>query len=304
MDRLSVLLEGIDTTAGRGLEFGPLHNPILRRPQAQVRYVDHAGTEALREKYRGDPAVDPAKIVEVDIVWTGGGLADACGGELYDYVIASHVIEHIPDPIGWLAQLRLVLRPQGSVRLIVPDRRYCFDYRRQTSSAADMILAARERRSRPGPREILDFHLNAAPLDLTTAWSDALRPDPPHGLAQYEQALSRLRASEADGDYVDVHCWAFTPLDFARLMRQLAAYRLVDFACTRCTATEPGALDFFVHLMATDDRALIESTWQWAVDQHAPPPPPPPPAPTGGRAGQASLRERLRRLARRRIRAT
>ena len=272
-DRLGVLLQGLDLRGTRGLEIGPLHNPILRRPQADVLYVDHVDTAGLRAKYGDDPQVDPARIVEVDIVWSAGTLADACGGGRFDYVVASHVIEHVPDLIGWLAQIKSVLHPSGTVRLIVPDRRYCFDYRRETSSAADLILAARAEATAPGSRQILDFMLNIAPLPLEQAWSGREPPRPPPQAHEYERAIAAMEHARSSGAYHDVHCWVFTPLAFARLMRQLAAYGLLGFACSRCTATAPGELDFFVHLVATDDAALIADTWNWAVQQHEVEPP-------------------------------
>lgn len=271
MSRVQTLLQGLDIARTRGLEIGPLQNPILRRPEADILYVDHVDTGALREKYRHDPQVDLKRIVEVDIVWNGGPLSAVCGTRRFDYVIASHVIEHVPDVIGWLAQLKSVLHPGGTVRLIVPDRRYCFDYRRETSSVADMILAARAAAVIPGSRQILDFMLSIAPLDLDRAWSRQPLPDPAPQRAEYDQAVAVMEHALAHGAYHDVHCWVFTPLAFARLMRQLAAYGLLGFACTRCTPTAAGSLDFFVHLMATDDPELIRDSWEWAVRQHLPP---------------------------------
>jgi hypothetical protein len=270
-DRVKLLLQGLDVANTRGLEIGPLQNPILRKPQADVLYVDHVDTSALRAKYAADPQVDPERIVDVDIVWNGGPLSAVCDGRRFDYVVASHVIEHVPDLIGWLAQLKSVLHPGGTVRLIVPDRRYCFDYRRETSSAADMILAAHTGAVIPGSRQILDFMLNIASLDLDRAWCGQDLPDPAPQQAEYDQAMAVMEHALAHGAYHDVHCWVFTPLAFARLMRQLAAYGLLGFACTRCTATAAGSLDFFVHLMATDDQQLIRESWEWAVGQHASP---------------------------------
>lgn len=269
-DRRQLLLEGLDVGRTTGLEIGPLHNPILRKPDADVLYVDHVGTGALREKYAGDAAVRQELIVDIDIVWADGAFSDACGGRRFDYVVASHVIEHIPNVIGWLAQLKSVLHASGTVRLIVPDRRYCFDYRRQTSSVADMILAWRSNATVPGARPLLDFMLNIAPLELDEAWSAAPRPDPRPARKDFDGAIRVIEHVEAEGIYHDAHCWTFTPLGFARLMRQLAGYGLLGFACTRCTATEANSLDFFVHLTATDDERAIAESWDWAVRLHAP----------------------------------
>ena len=279
MDRLQILLQGLDPSSTRGLEIGPLQSPMMRKPEADVLYVDHVGTEALREKYANDPNVDLDRIVEVDIVWSGGSLDAACQGRRFDYVVASHVIEHVPDLIGWLAELKSVLHPGGTIRLVIPDRRYCFDYRRETSSVADMILAARARAVIPGPRQILDFSLNIAHRDLAEAWNGTPGSDPKPTRQDYQRTMAVVEHALSEGAYHDVHCWVFTPLAFARLMRQLAAYGLLGFACTQCTATAENSLDFFVHLMATDDEALIAQTWDWAVARHEPAPAPAGPAP-------------------------
>ena len=60
-----------------------------------------------------------------------GGIADGS----YDVVLASHVIEHIANPLGALAQWRRVLRPRGYVLLVVPHRDGTFDHRRAATTA-------------------------------------------------------------------------------------------------------------------------------------------------------------------------
>ena len=40
-----------------------------------------------------------------------------------DYVVASHVLEHVANPIAALAECYRVIRPGGILYLVVPDRR-------------------------------------------------------------------------------------------------------------------------------------------------------------------------------------
>ena len=48
----------------------------------------------------------------------------------YDAVIASHVVEHLADPIGALREWFRVLNPGGALLLVVPHRDGTFDHRR------------------------------------------------------------------------------------------------------------------------------------------------------------------------------
>ena len=52
----------------------------------------------------------------------------------YDAVLSSHVLEHLANPLGALAEWRRVVRPQGHVLLIVPHRDGTFDHRRPVTS--------------------------------------------------------------------------------------------------------------------------------------------------------------------------
>ena len=100
--RLKELLTGINLREMRGIELGPLDRPIVTKSQSEVIYVDHASRKELVTKYATTERqfIDVAAIVDVDVIWKGGKLADALpAGEQFDYCIAAHVIEHVADPI-------------------------------------------------------------------------------------------------------------------------------------------------------------------------------------------------------------
>jgi SAM-dependent methyltransferase len=56
----------------------------------------------------------------------------------YDAVLASHVIEHLANPLGGLAQWQRVVRPGGHVLLVVPHRDGTFDHRRTPTTIEHM----------------------------------------------------------------------------------------------------------------------------------------------------------------------
>jgi SAM-dependent methyltransferase len=99
-----------ESLRGDGLEIGPLHHPAPLPAGARVRYVDQLDREALSGLY---PDVPLEAIVLPD--------------DSVDFVVASHVIEHMHDPIRGLLEWRRVLHVGGLLVLIVPDGRFTFD---------------------------------------------------------------------------------------------------------------------------------------------------------------------------------
>ncbi len=279
MDRQQRILGDLLTPAGArarlGAEIGPLHRALVPKDALRggaVFYVDHCDTEALQAKWRGDPFVT-IDALHVDAVWGEASLRQAIdrsalaqqlalSGEPLDFVVASHVIEHVPDLIGWLHEIHEVLRSDGALRLAVPDKRYCFDLLRQPSSLADVCEAHVCRRRRPSARQILDYALNVVQVDTTEAWAGTLdRSRLQHGHT-LRGALDLAHDAETHDRYHDVHCWTFTPESLVQLCAVLAAEGLLPFRCERLQPTLRNDLEFIVWLRRCDDPAQAAASWQ------------------------------------------
>lgn len=248
-DTRALALSGLDLTGRTVLEIGPLARPVVPRDGAgRVYYMDHAPTEHLREKYAAEPSVDIDGIVEVDFVAADGRIAAAIGEMLFDVIVASHVVEHVPDLIGWLKEAEAALAPGGTLALVVPDKRYTFDVLRRLSPKYEVRAAFEERRIRPGAWAVADHFANVVQADTEALWRDgpkaALEFPPIHIDAHLSDALALCRA----GQYVDCHAWVFTPDHFRDLFEWGAREYGLRLRIARFETTRPGNLEFYVQL--------------------------------------------------------
>lgn len=248
MDRRTLLRTGIDL-AGTGLEVGPLTTPIVTRDESRIAYVDHLSTEQLRDKYGPDPAVDIDTIAEVDYVWGPSRLAELLGDAApVDYVLASHVLEHVPDMAGWLREVAEVLRPGGLLNLAVPDRRYTFDIRRCPTGARDVIGAAIEGRRRPGAGIVFDHFSAHQDIDVAALWRGEPLPTTPW---LYPLGMELAEKSSA-GEYVDTHCWVFSDAELLEIFRVLVEVDWFDFELASFTPSGVDPHEFYLSLRRVD----------------------------------------------------
>jgi SAM-dependent methyltransferase len=261
MTRKKKLLSGIELARARGIEIGPLATPVVSKEGSDVRYVDYADQAELRRRYAGDPNVDLANILPVDAVWGERTLRECFADERhFDYVVASHVVEHVPDMIGWLQEIAEVLRPGGLLCLAIPDKRYTFDYLRQPTRLCELIDAWLRRNRRPMPAQLFDFNVNAVEVDLLAAWDGTLKVGALKHYVNEQFALDRSLESVRDGKYVDAHCWVFTPSSLFDLLAGLARLDLLGYRLERFFPTEPYTNEFVLVLKcigaeeSSDDR--------------------------------------------------
>ena len=250
MDRRAQILGPVDPATARGLEIGPLDKPIVRREHGQqIWYADHTDTASLKEDYAQHLQVySPEDFVEVDIVLSEGPLVELTKGVgPFDYVVASHVIEHVPDLVAWFDELSSVLVDGGRVCLAIPDRRYCFDARRASTELADVVAAHLEQRTRPSPRAFFDFAWNYIPVDGPAAWRGDLPDDVLEDVASVYRRV-REYALESD-DYHDIHVWAFSPQNLETIVNALGAMELTDLRIEDLTETAAGGGEFFAQLV-------------------------------------------------------
>lgn len=277
-ERRQRILADINVATAKGVEIGPLVNPIVARSDGPVRYVDHATTPELRLKYAADPNVDETRIVEIDAVWGDATLAEALGGEQsVDYVVASHVVEHVPDLITWLAEIETILKADGSLRLAIPDRRFTFDYFRRESGLSDVLDAWLRKARKPLPFHILDHFANISEMDLVRAWQGGIRREDFKPLHASQIAVTVANAALVNGSFHDSHCWVFTPRSFGELMSRLAADGYVRYACTHFIDTPYMDHEFIVALSPSTDTLANAASWrEMAAAAHDLPLAPPP----------------------------
>jgi SAM-dependent methyltransferase len=251
-DRNEALLHGLR----RGdplIEIGPSFSPVAaKRNGWNTTVVDHANRTELVAKYAGHSNVDPSRIEEVDRIWTGGAIDALFPPETqgtFAAIIASHVIEHIPDPIGFLDSAARLLHPNdGVLSLAVPDKRWCFDLLKPLSTTGQMLAAHRSCATRHGPATLFDNTAYHATDAGRGGWAVGEALPGLHLLAPLEDAKSAFDSyrEASDGPYIDCHAWHFTPSSFVLLILELGELGVADWRVD-WIRSEP-AVEFLVHL--------------------------------------------------------
>ena len=154
-----------------GLEIGALCSPLLTKEESDVKYYDIFSKDTLIEHFQ---ECYPGKtFVDVDFVAKTRSLSAVLGDNKFDYFIANHVVEHIPDFIGFFKAVSESLNEGGKFFLAIPDRRFTFDHDRPETSAGHLIVDHEDNGSVDAAEHILDaliYHQDH--LKMNVYWSD------------------------------------------------------------------------------------------------------------------------------------
>ena len=223
------------------VEVGPGLSPIIaKRLGYATTVVDHADAQGVAAKYHG-LGLDLSQIEDVDVVWTGQRLAPAMPRADYAAIVASHMIEHAPDFVGFLADCTDMLAEDGRILLIVPDRRYCFDLAHPSSDVAKVLDDHRQQ------RRLHSFPSLFRPTtNIDAVVGGTVRAD----WGQYEIGDIRLPYGDPflaishltpANEYEDLHENYFTPSSFVLLieeLRYLGQLKLMPRLITRARGCE------------------------------------------------------------------
>lgn len=243
----------------RIVEIGASYNPIVPKSHGwKTTVVDHAGQAELQALYRLHH-VTTDRIEEVDVIWTGGALSEAFSTEMlgtFDAVIASHVIEHSPDVVGFLLSCRALLKDSGRLLLVVPDKRQCFDFFKPNSTSADALEAFVQKRSRHLKRTHFLHVAFAARSAGNISWSHA-QPTELALVHRLDEAWAMFNSvsEEPAAPYIDCHGWFFTPASFELLALDLQALQLVDLE-TEFVSSSLGGSEFVAFLRPQSSRTI------------------------------------------------
>jgi SAM-dependent methyltransferase len=287
-----------DFSVGRGLEIGPLHNTSVRREHADVKYLDVFDRDLLLKNYEAHPQVDPDKVPHIDFALFDGervrSIPESVGDEpAFDWVMASHVIEHVPDVIGWLKQVADVTVDGGRLVLVVPDRRYCFDVHRPGTTVGQMLQAHELGETVPSVRAVYDYKRGHAYTKAPDIWGGR-PPGYDMRIHRLDTVLEEVEKARA-GEYVDAHVWAFTPGTLLEQLIELREIGVSEWIVQSYTVTKRNENEFFMVLRR------LPRGGGWAPELLAGEPKPEHPMPdwlvewVELRAKKTQLQDRLRR---------
>jgi len=260
LNRKEKLLRQFDKN-GLCMEIGPGYNPLLpKRDGWRTLSVDHANRADLVEKYKRFD-VDTAAIEEVDVIWAGGDLSEAVPQSILgtvDACVASHVIEHIPNPVVFFQSMSKILKPGGLLSLAVPDKRYCFDFFQPLTCTGDWLHAWKRNAQVHSQRALFQHIAYTVSADGATTWGQFTPLKDIRFLTDsLPLALNRFNsyAEDGTGAYQDCHAWHFTPSSFDLLMLELSQLGLIPFTVAQ---THPSCGCEFIVLLRNSVPPLIQ----------------------------------------------
>jgi SAM-dependent methyltransferase len=224
---------------GAGLEIGALDHPLAVPPGVLVTYVDYQTREENLRRY---PGLDPARVVEAQIIEDGLSLASVNDAS-QDFLVANHVLEHAGDPIQAVINWCRVLRPGGILFLAVPNGGRCFDRDRPITTlehlqadhdaalGGDTELAAH--RDREHYREWLA-------CSVPRIHAAAGLASPPLSPAEREARIAEMAASREE-----IHYHVFSRRSLQEFMALVTARHLPGLRLLQ-VARSPGGAEFVV----------------------------------------------------------
>lgn len=262
-DREKRIMYGI-TTQQQGLEIGPSHSPLApKRKGYHVEVADYLDREGLREHYQNH-GVDLDAIEEVDYVWKGGSYYKLIGKDkYYDYIIASHMIEHTTDFLGFLQDCSKMLKEDGVLKLAIPDKRYCFDHFRDVTGVSQVLNNSYNPAGLHSPGRVAEYLTNVVKRRGRISWKKPLFPFLNRRNRDYTFIYNRqevqdiVRRVREDGEYVDIHHYVFTPASFELLIYDLRTLDLIDLAIEKNYGTRGN--EFIVVLRKTAEKPVLDT---------------------------------------------
>ena len=239
----------------RILELGPLNRPIISKDEyPNCFYVDIRDTEEIKKLYSGNEylettgiEVDTDTIVDIDYVLKDSYQKTFDGVEKFDYIVASHVLEHTGNLIDTLQDFASVLKPGAHVCIVYPDKRYCFDHFREAASFRDAFDVYTQG-TIANARMVLDFYFSAVEENSPVKYWHPEHIERILPKNDFERAKTLYEEAKTGMVISDVHYWPFTDEGFIRFLYDCIRAKLLPFHCKEFHPTQEDTQEFLVLL--------------------------------------------------------
>lgn len=238
----------------RILEFGPLIRPLVSKEQyPNVVFADVRSTDEIKKLYTSNNYleatglnVDISQVAEIDYVINKSYSETFKNAKKFDVIYLSHVIEHMPDIIGFFQDVKNVLSDKGKLVLIYPDARYCFDHFRNGTTFVDAYEVYIDKKN--SSKRVLDFVYNVVnENDATFFWNKKNQNDilPTIDLKKTLGAYDKAMRGELPDD---THFWPFSDFQFVKFLYDMDRANMLDFEIVDFYETQINTQEFMIIL--------------------------------------------------------
>ncbi len=161
----------VSKVSGKGVEFGAAANPMPIPVGVKIQYADLFSAPMLEEELYSTE--EKHEYVDADII-TSFDKMDGIPSNSLDFIIASHVIEHVRNPILSLALAWQKLRKDGLLVLIVPKMERTLDSKRPLTSLSHLIEDYSAPNRYRDALHVAEFHTYAKELPLAEVYQKML----------------------------------------------------------------------------------------------------------------------------------
>ena len=247
------------------IEFGPLTRPLFSKQEKHnIYYADVRSTKEIKELYTSNDylsktgiSVDIKSIVDIDYIITKT-YKETFKGQKFDGAYLSHVIEHMPNIIEFFIEISDILKDNGKLYIIYPDKRYCFDHFRNEVSFRD-AYATYKYGTKENARLAFDFYYNVVDENNPTFfWNNN----------NLTSIISNSSIKEAEKYYQkelnydnidDVHLWPFSDIGFLKFIYEMQRAELLSFDIEEFYPTMRNTQEFMI-ILKKNNNINIEKT--------------------------------------------
>ena len=228
------LIEYIDVKS-KILDVGPLNGPIFTKEEANIYYAAINSTEEVKRIYSNLEESRFNRIVDIDYVIEDSYENTFKNKDIkFDYVVFSHVFEHIPNPIEVLIDVSTILKFNGKLCLLLPDKEFTFDHYRDNTTFADWFDVYFRGEEYTLPKIVLDYTLGIVNSNnAVDFWNKNVFK---HPNANFEYCLNNYQKyiNNFENETFTDHRWVFTDRSFLKILENLykanlIPYKLIDF---------------------------------------------------------------------------
>ena len=168
---------------GKGLDLGPWHVPF-ETPMGTTETVERYSLEDLKNVFHNLPENEfnnlptPDYVSDFDFEFLKQFTNDS-----RDFIIASHLLEHLAQPFKLIHDIYRVLKPGGILMIALPDKRNTFDSKRELMNLSHFIEDIKQNLTIEDINHLKDYTVNVLNLkddDLSREVIDSILQESYH----------------------------------------------------------------------------------------------------------------------------